>query len=125
METRDNPGIVDSPSGDESNLKLVFQHEPALVFFGVIACILAVGISVALSLFVWLMFKYPNSANVVVPLIMVPIVQMCIKLGGKVIDGVKAHKRINADPGKGVLVKIGTGQLEDTGKSSPREGGSP
>jgi hypothetical protein len=67
----------------------IFQSQPALVLFAIATAVLSLGISVAGVMFVWLSFKYPNTASVLVPLIFVPLATLCVTHGEKVINGIK------------------------------------
>lgn len=63
--------------------------------------ILATGLVGCAILFVYLCFRYPDSANIVLPLIMLPIGSVAIKQGKKVAD---------------VIIKSRANKIKDTAK---------
>jgi hypothetical protein len=96
-----------------SCIRSIFQSEPVLVLFGIAVGILSVGASVALCLFVWLAFKFPGEANIVIPLMLSPVTTMILMHGGKIFDSIKAHRGDSSIPGaegdaKQRVIKLGS-----------------
>lgn len=70
----------------------LLQDQPSLVFAALIALILSFGVVACVFEFIWLCFLYPTAANVLIPLILVPLAIEAKRNGKQALDAISAHR---------------------------------
>ena len=60
----------------------------ALVIYGLCAIVLSIGAAVAMVMFIYLSFKYPDAANTLIPLIILPAGTLIMTHGKKALNAI-------------------------------------
>lgn len=77
---------------DFSPVRITLAGTPALVLIGISLIILTVGVVLASLLFVYLCFVYPSSANIIIPLILLPLGVSVTGISKKVQDAITDYR---------------------------------
>ena len=88
-----------------------FSSNPVLILFGLTTTILSLGISVAMVSFVFLSFKEPNAAAVIIPPIIASVATLVAVHGGKIRDAIRTYRANITAIGAGGQEGAGTIQL--------------
>lgn len=112
MAENGDSGISNSGGGDtDRSLRVFFQANPPLIVTSICLIILSMGAVLGALLFIYLCFRYPDSANTLIPLISAPLGYLVIKHGKKVLDAVGSPKN-TTPPSKAIESSDSPAKLE-------------
>lgn len=98
VESGFSNGLPGRSDDDHSPFRVSLTGTPALVIVGICLIVLSIGAVACMLLFIYLCFTHPDTANLLIPLLLAPLGGAVILSGKKVADAfIGERKTIRAN----------------------------